>query len=384
MPGVGAKLNDATIATGDVFRNVVIPREVAGRPETVAIAVEWHPELLARPHERVLIQMGQQEVSLYDVGLAIASHVLAGPVRFAVVVDPIGAAAEYEVRSTDGRAAFVQVAGPEAGISARRGVFRPPADWFAENPPTINIADGTLMVCNELFPLPDAHRRVPFPLERILAWDWAGTKIRMESEHEECRPASIQRKTILALLAEPAATRFDVVFDDDGSGEIADVVALRVSGHTLLVRLYHCKSSSEDAAWARVKDLYEVCGQAQRSVSWKGMAARMLDRMRRREVERNQQGGTRLDRGELATLHDIARRLNTLSVDLEIVAVQPGRGQAGGESVTVGPAGRYGELSAGDLRRAILVHRPSVGRGGHGGVEFPGHIGAHARCGGAR
>ena len=49
-------------------------------------------------------------------------------------------------------------------------------------------------------------------------------------------------------------------------------------------------------AGARVKDLYEVCGQAQRSVSWKGMAARMLDRMRRREVERNQQGGTRPDR----------------------------------------------------------------------------------------
>ena len=83
------------------------------------------------------------------------------------------------------------------------------------------------MVGNELFPLPDAHRRVPFPAEHIPAWDWAGTNIRMESQREERRPASIQRKVILALLAEPAATRFDVVFDDDGSGEIADVVALR-------------------------------------------------------------------------------------------------------------------------------------------------------------
>ena len=122
--GVGAKLNDATIATEDVFRNVVIPREVVGRPETVAIAVEWHPELLARPNERVLIQMGQQEVSLYDVGLAITSHELVGPVRFAVVVDEIGAAAEYEVWIVDRRAAFVQVSGPRrasrygAGYSA--------------------------------------------------------------------------------------------------------------------------------------------------------------------------------------------------------------------------------------------------------------------------
>ncbi len=322
--GVGAKLNDATIATEDVFRNVVIPREVAARPESVAIAVEWHPELLARQHERVLLQVGQHEVSLYDVSLMISSHELAGPVRFAVVVDEINAVVEYEIRIADGRAAFVRVSSTEVSISTRRGVYRSLVEWFAENPPTVYFADGALMVGNELFPLPDAHRRVPFPLERILAWDWAGTNIRMESQRDERRPASIQRKVILALLAEPAATRFDVVFDDDGSGEIADVVALRVTGHTLLVRLYHCKFSSEDAAGARVKDLYEVCGQAQRSVSWKGMAARMLDRMRRREVERNQQGSTRLDWGELATLHDIARRLNTLSVDLEVFAVQPG------------------------------------------------------------
>ena len=73
-----------------------------------------------------------------------------------------------------------------------------------------------------------------------------------------------------------------------------------------------------------MKDLYEVCGQAQRSVSWKGAAWKMLDRMRRREVERNQQGGTRLDQGTLTDLHNIARRLNVLSVTLEIYAVQPG------------------------------------------------------------
>lgn len=327
--GVGTKLNDVTISTVDVFRNVVIPIEVEGRPETVAIAVEWHPDLLARPQERVLIQLGQQEVSLYDVGLAITSHEPDGPLRFAVLADDIGAVAEYEARIEDRRATFVRVSGPETSISVGRGASLPLAEWFAENPPTFYFADGAMMVGNELYPLPEAHRRIPFPLERILEWDWQGTDIRMESQREERRPASIQRKVVLALLAEPAATRFDVVFDDDGSGEIADVVALRVTGNALLVRLYHCKYSSEDAAGARVKDLYEVCGQAQRSVSWKGMVWKMLDRMRRREVERNRRGGTRLDQGELTDLHGIARRLNVLSVSLEVYAVQPGVSKRG-------------------------------------------------------
>ncbi|KAI5911881.1 DEAD/DEAH box helicase family protein [Azoarcus sp. PA01] len=322
--GIGAKLNDENISTVDVFRNVVVPIEVEGRPETVAIAVEWHPDLLARPQERVLIQIGRQEESLYDVGLAITSHDPVGPLRFSVVADHIGAVVEYEVRIVERRATFVRVSGPEASISVGRGASRPLAEWFAENPPTLYFADGAMMVGNELYPLPQAHRRMPFPLERIIEWDWQGTDIRMESQREERRPASIQRKVVLGLLAEPAATRFDVVFDDDGSGEIADVVALRVTENVLLVRLYHCKYSSEDAAGARVKDLYEVCGQAQRSVSWKGMVWKMLDRMRRREVERNQRGGTRLDQGELADLHTIARRLNVLSVTVEVYAVQPG------------------------------------------------------------
>lgn len=322
--GVGAKLNDETISTVDVFRNVVIPIEIEDRPEAVAIAVEWHPDLLGRPQERILIQMGQLEVPLYAVGLEITSHESTGPLRFAAVADNIGKMVEYEIQIVDRRARFIQVSGPEVYISVGRGPFRPLAEWFAENPPTLYFADGAMLVGNELYPLPEAHRRIPFPLERILEWDWQGTDIRMESQREERRPASIQRKVVLGLIAEPAASRFDVVFDDDGSGEIADVVALRVTENVLLVRLYHCKYSSEDVAGARVQDLYEVCGQAQRSVSWKGMVWKMLDRMRRREVARNQQGGSRLDQGALTDLHSIARQLNVLSVNLEVYAVQPG------------------------------------------------------------
>lgn len=321
---VGTKLNDASISTADVFRNVVIPVEVEGRPDTVAIAVEWHPDLLARPQERTLVRIGQQDESLYEVSLTITSHESAGPLRFAVATDKFGVKAEYEVRIADRRATFVRVSGPETSISVGRGAFRQLSEWFTENPPTFYFANGAMMVGNELYPLPETHRRMPFPPERILDWDWQGTNIRVESQRQERRPESIQRKVVLGLLEEPAPNRFDVVFDDDGSGEIADVVALRATASTLLIRLYHCKFSSDDEPGARVKDLYEVCGQAQRSVSWKGAAWKMLDRMRRREVERNQQGGTRLDQGTLTDLHNIARRLNVLSVTLEIYAVQPG------------------------------------------------------------
>ena len=34
---------------------------------------------------------------------------------------------------------------------------------------------------------------------------------------------------------------YDVIFDDDGTGESADVVAMRLSGSKLTVRVHHCK-----------------------------------------------------------------------------------------------------------------------------------------------
>lgn len=122
----------------------------------------------------MLIQIEQQEESLYDVGLVITSHEPVGPLRFSVVADGSGAVAEYGLGSQTG-------APPLSGCRARRRVFPSDvertglAEWFSENPPTLYFADGAMMVGNELYPLPEAHRRMPFPLERVLDWDWQGT-----------------------------------------------------------------------------------------------------------------------------------------------------------------------------------------------------------------
>lgn len=50
---------------------------------------------------------------------------------------------------------------------------------------------------------------------------------------------------------------------------MVDIVALRVEQSELIIRLVHCKYSHGDAPGARVADLYEVCGQAQKSIMWR-------------------------------------------------------------------------------------------------------------------
>ena len=50
-----------------------------------------------------------------------------------------------------------------------------------------------------------------------------------------------------------------MIFDDDGSGEISDIIAIKTDNEIINIDLFHCKYSKEDLPGARIGDLYEVC-----------------------------------------------------------------------------------------------------------------------------
>ena len=53
-----------------------------------------------------------------------------------------------------------------------------------------------------------------------------------------------------------------MVLDDDGTGELADIVLMRRLDQELEILLAHCKYSSQPTPGARIDDFYDVCGQA--------------------------------------------------------------------------------------------------------------------------
>ena len=55
----------------------------------------------------------------------------------------------------------------------------------------------------------------------------------------EKRAESVQRLVVETLWAD--AEPYDVISDDDGKGEIADVVVLRITDSAVSVTLFHCK-----------------------------------------------------------------------------------------------------------------------------------------------
>lgn len=114
------------------------------------------------------------------------------------------------------------------------------------------------------------------------------------------------------------------IIDDDDTGECADVIAIEEEDDRITIYLWHCKYSSGDTPGNRVADLYEVCGQAQKSVKWTWNLRTLIAHIINRETKHRRGRNTRFIRGslrEIATLRKAARRK---FIYYKIGIVQPG------------------------------------------------------------
>jgi hypothetical protein len=160
-----------------------------------------------------------------------------------------------------------------------------------------------------------------FDLSLLQTVDWSTTTITAESEGPERRADSVQYRAI-SLLEED----YDVVFNDDGKGEAADIIALRQNGEAgIHLHLVHCKYSSAASPGSRVGDFYEVCGQAQKSIHWKHGGLRELRlHMLNRESKWAAHGHTRFVKGNMSTVRTFEKLGRRTRLCLSVCIVQPG------------------------------------------------------------
>ena len=128
-----------------------------------------------------------------------------------------------------------------------------------------------------------------------------------------------------------------MILDDDGSGEAADVVGVKLAGDvaapsSIDVEFYHCKFSLEATPGTRIKDLYEVCGQAQKSIGWMSTPEKKTDlftHLMRRDSMRQAAGGpSRIEEGTADLLRIIRDMSLVCPVTLKVFIVQPGVSKA--------------------------------------------------------
>lgn len=318
---VGTKLLDDMIDVRKILEGILLPRLITERPAVMPIAVQWPDSFLNTPETSVFISLGDVAVPLYETSISLIDPSETGPLKFAVTSGKHTALYELRIFDAPDGKGFQYSADGRAGVSFKVGSKnRTLADWFKRERPKIWFADGSYVENNLLYKV--ANREVsPYNRDAIEVWDWAGVDIRKESQKDAKRKDSIQYHVIQRLKQKG----YDVIFDDDDSGEAADIIALKVAGEKITVELYHCKFSSAEFSGARKDDLYVVCGQAQTSIHWKEDVGRLIVHMRARESKRTTEGRpTRFEVGNQKTLRTIEKMVRFYKADFKIFVVQPG------------------------------------------------------------
>ena len=326
---VGAKLIDQAIDPDEVMKGTLVPELVTERPPSMPIALEWPEDVYMSDESGWSVTIDDKTYSLAAVDLDVSGPSLAGPLRGALIVDDARVEFELELFEKDEIKdyAFTLVSDRTARIDGP-GQAQSLIGFFNERPPVFRFADGSWLEGNRHIELKMSGP--PFDPAKIAAWDWGSIDITRESQGLEKDPKSIQADVIRRLQAEGG---FDVIFDDDSSGEAADIVTVKLRGSfdapkALEVRLYHCKFSLAPTPGARIKDLYEVCGQAQKSVHWMRSRDRQSDllaHLLRRNADRvDLTGSTRFELGDSETLEALKEVSHLCPLELKIVIVQPG------------------------------------------------------------
>lgn len=185
-------------------------------------------------------------------------------------------------------------------------------DYLNESNLNFHTANGSLFTANEIF---KPNEGAPaFDTGRVSEWNWGGVDIEGEIT-PRAGLQSIHQKLESELLKGHAP----FILYDHGSGEIADFITIEEDGDAIVVSFYHCKGSGGANPGVRVDDVYEVCGQAQKSVAWASLA-RFAGRLRFRNP--------RFVRGNRAGLEDILERAKDRRLRFEIKIVQPGISKA--------------------------------------------------------
>lgn len=317
---IGRKVLDETINPDEVLKGTLTQVPISERPQKMPIGIDWSEDIYKEPEAIYRFDIGQAVgVPLCDVELQLHEPAEEGDIAFKLVTGGFAETFTLCLYEKD-EAKYYQIkASP--GVTptmCKRANQQTLEDFFNSHPPVIWFADGSMLEGNLLTELKRKYQ--PYSAGRIQAWNWTGVNIRKESQGRAKETDSIQFRVIQELKQ----ANYAIIFNDDDAGEAADVVAIANDAESITVDLFHCKFSTEDEPGARIKDLYELCGQAQKSIHWMDNCVELFRHLLKREKRREDNGASRFEKGDQAELVKIMDMSRFHRVNMRVHIVQPG------------------------------------------------------------
>jgi len=337
---VGDRLLDNGINMEQVLKNALIPEIVTSRPDAVPISFEWSEDTLRRGEQYLHLDFKGYQIPFFDADLQVVQPSRTGNLCFRVQMEIMPNADEgddgqtqvlealYEVRFEGKRVVYHPLGNEVSLCVGRKKTPRKLSEWLDNDPLIVRFHDGSWLEGN-IFCKPRKDR-TPFDRNKIEARDWTDTDIKKESQYKTENGKRIHHKDSIQyrVIQDLCAEDYDVIFDDDSAGESADVVALKLLDDRIQVHLFHCKFAKAEEAGERVSELYEVCGQAQKSIHWRRDIENLFRHMERRSQDwQKKYKVSRFQKGDSQKLGDIALASRELRAEFKIAIVQPGLSQ---------------------------------------------------------
>lgn len=323
---LGKKLIDESIDPNQVLRDTLIPEIIVDIPELNPTHIDWDDNFYDYPESKIHLDING-EFNSADCSIKIFNANINGSIEFEIITpngssrfkkelftdtDPEGNQfANFNITKLDKVLSTIRIASKTFTLVQYLNTF-PPIVWFA---------DGSALQGNEYVEL--KHTIQPYPTNKLISWNWHGIDLRKEAQQiNPLQTDSIQYKVIQELKTGD----FDIIYDDDFSGEIADVITIKEFDNEINIQFYHLKFAKEGLVNTRVDNFYEVCGQAQKSIHWKHKSGfEFFQHLLRREVKvRSGNERSRLEKGlrvDIERLLLIAK--NKKPMNFEIFIVQP-------------------------------------------------------------
>lgn len=323
---IGDKISDESINGDEILKGALVAKALSERPNEIPYLVDWNEDVYKQSETKYTFNIDGLPYELYNVDLSVVNPSDTGNIRIAITHNDTNLI-ELDLvfyRDINNNPTF-KFSKTNQNVAASVVIGNREFDmetYFYNEIPSIWFANGDYLEGNNYYELKSIIQ--PFQPETIEVYDWTGVDLNVESQG--CNPKktnSIQYRMVELLKSE----EYDVIFDDDGSGEIADLVTLKVSEDKIQVQLYHLKYALGGLASGQVKNLYEVCGQAQKSINWKFKRGKeFLEHFLRREALRKEKSlETRFQLGDEQKLIEILDLVNNrVPLEFEIFIVQPG------------------------------------------------------------
>ena len=324
---IGTQVLDDSIETDSILENSLISEEIEKFPSGIPYKISMIEEFELANSEQKILYFEKEEVSIpffmsefnnpriTKDGLDFDLWINARKCTFNQSFIKNG----FIIRQIDG--AKIKIKKSRNTIDIEEYIHEnPPQITFINENGAISIVEGNLMVKKKPISI------VELPEDKIIQVDWQqyGVDIKKESQGIEKIQNTIQYATIQELVDKESI----VIFDDDSAGEISDVISIIVDStlRSISIHLFHCKYSHGTKAGARVADLYEVCGQAEKSIIWNYSIIELLRRMKSRELHRVQEGKvSRFEKGDLSDLRTLENQIKAgFITEMKISIVQPG------------------------------------------------------------